>query len=150
MQGQQFLCRVLSCSLTPLAPTVPPPVSLKSKIGEAGHLSSSFPLGFDATVNGHLGHCGPPSVSLRTLVTGGIGSVLLDWCGWQSVFYFSGGLTLLWVYYVYRYLLNEKGNYSRAGQSLCLLPCLSCEPFLHVLAPDRTPTTDQRNNSTQV
>nr|XP_048297274.1 solute carrier family 17 member 9 isoform X2 [Myodes glareolus] len=43
-----------------------------------------------------------------TLVTGGIGSVLLDWCGWQSVFYFSGGLTLLWVYYVYRYLLNEK------------------------------------------
>ncbi|XP_003503170.1 solute carrier family 17 member 9 [Cricetulus griseus] len=43
-----------------------------------------------------------------TLVTGGVGSVLLDWCGWQSVFYFSGGLTLLWVYYVYRYLLNEK------------------------------------------
>ncbi|XP_050999926.1 solute carrier family 17 member 9 isoform X2 [Acomys russatus] len=43
-----------------------------------------------------------------TLVTGGIGSVLLDWCGWQSVFYFSGGLTLLWVYYVYRYLLSEK------------------------------------------
>ncbi|XP_060238708.1 voltage-gated purine nucleotide uniporter SLC17A9 isoform X8 [Meriones unguiculatus] len=37
-----------------------------------------------------------------TLVTGGIGSVLLDWCGWQSVFYFSGGLTLLWVCYVYR------------------------------------------------
>ncbi|XP_031228859.1 solute carrier family 17 member 9 isoform X4 [Mastomys coucha] len=43
-----------------------------------------------------------------TLVTGGIGSVLLDQCGWQSVFYFSGGLTLLWAYYVYRYLLNEK------------------------------------------
>ncbi|XP_028629893.1 solute carrier family 17 member 9 [Grammomys surdaster] len=43
-----------------------------------------------------------------TLVTGGVGSVLLDQCGWQSVFYFSGGLTLLWVYYVYRYLLNEK------------------------------------------
>ncbi|XP_006500654.1 voltage-gated purine nucleotide uniporter SLC17A9 isoform X2 [Mus musculus] len=44
----------------------------------------------------------------RTLVTGGVGSVLLDQCGWQSVFYFSGGLTLLWAYYVYRYLLNEK------------------------------------------
>lgn len=43
-----------------------------------------------------------------TLVTGGVGSVLLDQCGWQSVFYFSGGLTLLWAYYVYRYLLNEK------------------------------------------
>lgn len=43
-----------------------------------------------------------------TLVTGGLGSVLLDRCGWQSVFYFSGGLTLLWVYYVYKYLLDEK------------------------------------------
>lgn len=43
-----------------------------------------------------------------TLVTGGIGSVLLDRCGWQSVFYFSGGLTLLWAYYVYKYLLDEK------------------------------------------
>ncbi|XP_040130687.1 voltage-gated purine nucleotide uniporter SLC17A9 isoform X3 [Ictidomys tridecemlineatus] len=43
-----------------------------------------------------------------TLVTGVVGSLLLDWCGWQSVFYFSGGLTLLWVCYVYRYLLNEK------------------------------------------
>lgn len=74
-------------------------------------------------MDGHQGHCGPPSsVSPRTLVTGGVGSVLLDWCGWQSVFYFSGGLTLLWVYYVYRYLLNEKGNYSCVGQSLCLLP----------------------------
>ncbi|XP_016042416.2 voltage-gated purine nucleotide uniporter SLC17A9 [Erinaceus europaeus] len=43
-----------------------------------------------------------------TLVTGGVGSLLLDWYGWQSVFYFSGGLTLLWACYVYRYLLNEK------------------------------------------
>ncbi|XP_076786501.1 voltage-gated purine nucleotide uniporter SLC17A9 isoform X2 [Arvicanthis niloticus] len=43
-----------------------------------------------------------------TLVTGGVGSVLLDQCGWQSVFYFSGGLTLFWAYYVYKYLLNEK------------------------------------------
>ncbi|XP_047398530.1 solute carrier family 17 member 9 isoform X2 [Sciurus carolinensis] len=42
------------------------------------------------------------------LVTGAVGSLLLDWCGWQSVFYFSGGLTLLWVCYVYRYLLSEK------------------------------------------
>ncbi|XP_045433228.1 solute carrier family 17 member 9 isoform X4 [Pipistrellus kuhlii] len=37
-----------------------------------------------------------------TLVTGAVGSLLLDWCGWQSVFYLSGGLTLLWVCYVYR------------------------------------------------
>ncbi|XP_044241860.2 solute carrier family 17 member 9 isoform X3 [Ursus arctos] len=43
-----------------------------------------------------------------TLVTGAMGSLLLDWYGWPSVFYFSGGLTLLWVCYVYRYLLSEK------------------------------------------
>nr|XP_031289335.1 solute carrier family 17 member 9 isoform X5 [Camelus dromedarius] len=43
-----------------------------------------------------------------TLLTGAAGSLLLDWCGWQSVFYFSGGLTLLWVCYVYRCLLSEK------------------------------------------
>uniref|UniRef100_A0A8C0TPM6 Voltage-gated purine nucleotide uniporter SLC17A9 n=1 Tax=Canis lupus familiaris TaxID=9615 RepID=A0A8C0TPM6_CANLF len=43
-----------------------------------------------------------------TLVTGAVGSLLLDWYGWPSVFYFSGGLTLLWVCYVYRYLLTGK------------------------------------------
>ncbi|XP_023039086.1 solute carrier family 17 member 9 isoform X2 [Piliocolobus tephrosceles] len=37
-----------------------------------------------------------------TLLTGAVGSLLLEWYGWQSVFYFSGGLTLLWVWYVYR------------------------------------------------
>ncbi|XP_043836985.1 solute carrier family 17 member 9 isoform X2 [Dromiciops gliroides] len=43
-----------------------------------------------------------------TLVIGGAGSLLLDWYGWQSVFYFSGLLTLIWVYFMYRYLLREK------------------------------------------
>ncbi|KAI5279766.1 Solute Carrier Family 17 Member 9 [Manis pentadactyla] len=43
-----------------------------------------------------------------TLLTGAAGSLLLDWYGWPSVFYFSGGLTLLWACYVYRYLLSEK------------------------------------------
>lgn len=41
---------------------------------------------------------------------GGAGSLLLDWYGWESVFYFSGFLTLLWVYCMCKYLLNEKGN----------------------------------------
>lgn len=48
-------------------------------------------------------------------MTGVVGSLLLDWCGWQSVFYFSGGLTLLWVCYVYRSLLSEKGNCGHAA-----------------------------------
>lgn len=49
-------------------------------------------------------------------MTGAVGSLLLDWYGWQSVFYLSGGLTLLWVYYVYRYLLSEQGNRSWVGE----------------------------------
>ncbi|XP_045689644.1 solute carrier family 17 member 9 [Phyllostomus hastatus] len=43
-----------------------------------------------------------------TLVTGAVGSLLLDWLGWPSVFYLSGGLTLLWACYVYRYLLSQQ------------------------------------------
>ncbi|XP_012659420.1 solute carrier family 17 member 9 [Otolemur garnettii] len=45
---------------------------------------------------------------IGTLVTGAVGSVLLEWCGWPSVFYLSGGLTLLWVWCVHRYLLSDK------------------------------------------
>lgn len=48
-------------------------------------------------------------------MTGAVGSLLLDRYGWPSVFYLSGGLTLLWVCYVHRYLLSEKGNCGRAG-----------------------------------
>lgn len=48
-------------------------------------------------------------------MTGAVGSLLLNWYGWQSVFYLSGGLTLLWVCYVYRYLLSEQGNHGRGG-----------------------------------
>jgi len=54
--------------------------------------------------------CGFPC---RTLVIGGVGSLLLDWYGWESVFYFSGLLSLLWVYCTCKYLLSEKGECSR-------------------------------------
>uniref|UniRef100_A0A8C9L9E1 Solute carrier family 17 member 9 n=1 Tax=Pavo cristatus TaxID=9049 RepID=A0A8C9L9E1_PAVCR len=47
-----------------------------------------------------------------TLVIGAAGSLLLDWYGWESVFYFSGLLTLLWVYCTCKYLLTEKGKIS--------------------------------------
>ncbi|XP_021528132.1 voltage-gated purine nucleotide uniporter SLC17A9 isoform X3 [Aotus nancymaae] len=50
-----------------------------------------------------------------TLLTGAVGSLLLEWCSWQSVFYFSGSLTLLWVWYVYRYLLSEKDLVPASG-----------------------------------
>jgi len=53
--------------------------------------------------------CGLPC---RTLVIGAAGSLLLDWYGWESVFYFSGLLTLLWVYCTCKYLLVEKGKIS--------------------------------------
>ncbi|XP_060133326.1 voltage-gated purine nucleotide uniporter SLC17A9 isoform X2 [Zootoca vivipara] len=43
-----------------------------------------------------------------TLVMGAAGSLLLDWYGWKSVFYFSGALTLLWVYCMCKYLMNGK------------------------------------------
>ncbi|XP_078507740.1 voltage-gated purine nucleotide uniporter SLC17A9 isoform X2 [Lissotriton helveticus] len=42
-----------------------------------------------------------------TLVIGGAGSLLLDWYGWESVFFFSGSLALLWVYYMYKQHFSE-------------------------------------------
>uniref|UniRef100_A0A4W3IMT8 Voltage-gated purine nucleotide uniporter SLC17A9 n=1 Tax=Callorhinchus milii TaxID=7868 RepID=A0A4W3IMT8_CALMI len=46
-----------------------------------------------------------------TLIIGGAGSVLLDRCGWQSVFYFSGLPTILWVYCMWEYLIKGQGIY---------------------------------------
>nr|XP_014342411.1 PREDICTED: solute carrier family 17 member 9 [Latimeria chalumnae] len=44
------------------------------------------------------------------LLIGSVGSVLLDWCGWESVFFFSGLLALLWGYCMGRFLLKQKGH----------------------------------------
>uniref|UniRef100_A0A8C6V9Z3 Solute carrier family 17 member 9 n=1 Tax=Naja naja TaxID=35670 RepID=A0A8C6V9Z3_NAJNA len=43
-----------------------------------------------------------------TLVMGVAGSLLLDWYGWESVFYLSGLLTLLWVYCMCKFILPQK------------------------------------------
>ncbi|XP_075702855.1 voltage-gated purine nucleotide uniporter SLC17A9 [Rhinoderma darwinii] len=45
---------------------------------------------------------------LGTLLIGGVGSVLLEWYGWESVFYFAGFLTLSWGYCLSTYLLKER------------------------------------------
>ncbi|XP_053309620.1 solute carrier family 17 member 9 [Spea bombifrons] len=46
-----------------------------------------------------------------TLVIGGAGSLLLEWYGWESVFYFAGFLTLIWGYCLSTYLLKGKGGF---------------------------------------
>uniref|UniRef100_A0A8C1QBF2 Voltage-gated purine nucleotide uniporter SLC17A9 n=1 Tax=Cyprinus carpio TaxID=7962 RepID=A0A8C1QBF2_CYPCA len=46
---------------------------------------------------------------LGTLVIGGIGSLMLDLYGWESVFYISGLLSVLWAYSMWKYLLKGEG-----------------------------------------
>ncbi|XP_075427577.1 voltage-gated purine nucleotide uniporter SLC17A9 isoform X2 [Ascaphus truei] len=45
---------------------------------------------------------------LGTLVIGGAGSLLLEWYGWESVFYFAGFLTLLWGYCMSTFVLKGR------------------------------------------
>ncbi|GAA6077314.1 solute carrier family 17 member 9b isoform X1 [Tachysurus ichikawai] len=49
---------------------------------------------------------------LGTLVIGGIGSLMLDLYGWESVFYISGLLSVLWAYCMWKYLLKGEGKAS--------------------------------------
>uniref|UniRef100_A0A673MCA3 Solute carrier family 17 member 9-like n=1 Tax=Sinocyclocheilus rhinocerous TaxID=307959 RepID=A0A673MCA3_9TELE len=46
---------------------------------------------------------------LGTLVIGGVGSLMLDLYGWESVFYVSGLLSVLWAYCMWKYLLKGEG-----------------------------------------
>ncbi|XP_056278523.1 solute carrier family 17 member 9b isoform X2 [Pseudoliparis swirei] len=46
---------------------------------------------------------------LGTLVIGGAGSLMLDLYGWQSIFYASGLLSVLWAYCMWKYLLRGEG-----------------------------------------
>lgn len=53
-----------------------------------------------------------------TLVIGGAGSIMLDLYGWESVFYVSGFLSVLWAYCMWKYLLKGEGKSGdRAPQS---------------------------------
>lgn len=42
---------------------------------------------------------------------GGLGSLMLDLYGWESVFYVSGLLSVLWAYCMWKYLLKGEGMY---------------------------------------
>ncbi|KAJ8257319.1 hypothetical protein GJAV_G00184320 [Gymnothorax javanicus] len=46
---------------------------------------------------------------LGTLLIGGVGSLMLDLYGWESVFYVSGLLSLLWAYCMWKCLLKGEG-----------------------------------------
>ncbi|XP_008316157.1 solute carrier family 17 member 9-like [Cynoglossus semilaevis] len=43
---------------------------------------------------------------LGTLVIGGAGSLMLDIYGWESVFYVSGLFSVMWAYFLWKYLLK--------------------------------------------
>ncbi|XP_062871983.1 solute carrier family 17 member 9b [Trichomycterus rosablanca] len=46
---------------------------------------------------------------LGTLVIGAVGSLMLDLYGWESVFYTSGILSVIWSYCLWKYLLKGEG-----------------------------------------
>lgn len=43
---------------------------------------------------------------LRTLAAGGMGTLMLDWYGWESMFYTTGFLSGLWALVVWQYFLK--------------------------------------------
>lgn len=82
-----------------------------------------------------------------TLVIGGAGSLMLDLYGWESVFYVSGLLSVLWAYCMWKYLLKGEGKrvsltvstrapyraaaylYNSDSVSSCVLTCLCSSVF---------------------
>lgn len=80
-----------------------------------------------------------------TLVIGGAGSLMLDLYGWESVFYVSGLLSVLWAYCMWKYLLKGEGKgcfvltitvwcYSIIRQCPHVCPCASIHMCLQVLS----------------
>lgn len=50
------------------------------------------------------------TIFFSTLVIGGAGSVMLELYGWESVFYISGILAVLWAYCMWKCMLKGEGN----------------------------------------
>ncbi|XP_070766815.1 voltage-gated purine nucleotide uniporter SLC17A9-like [Enoplosus armatus] len=98
--------------------------------GERGFLMSTMNSG------GYLG----------ILLAGGMGSLMLDWCGWESMFYCIGFLAGLWALIVWQYFLKgevalkqkERSNNSqwslsrRLWRSLCKKPPIWAMVFAHM------------------
>lgn len=55
-----------------------------------------------------------------TLVIGGAGSVMLELYGWESVFYISGMLAVLWAYCMWKFMLKGEGNSSNTSRKTCV------------------------------
>lgn len=98
--------------------------------GEKGFLMSTMHSG------SHLG----------TLLAGGMGSLMLDWYGWESIFYSTGFLSGLWALLVWLYLLKndvtqkqkKSNNYSQSclsrkrWSSFCTEPAIWAMVFAHM------------------
>ncbi|XP_041802054.1 solute carrier family 17 member 9-like [Chelmon rostratus] len=52
---------------------------------------------------------------LGTLLAGGMGSLMLDWYGWESVFYATGFLAGLWAFFVWQSFLKGEVAPKRVG-----------------------------------
>ena len=64
-------------------------------------------------------------ICFRTFLIGGAGSLLLDWYGWEMVFYATGLLAGLWALIVWHYLLKGKASIIIPGlMNTCFDPSL--------------------------
>uniref|UniRef100_A0A3Q1EXX0 Voltage-gated purine nucleotide uniporter SLC17A9 n=1 Tax=Acanthochromis polyacanthus TaxID=80966 RepID=A0A3Q1EXX0_9TELE len=70
---------------------------------------------------------------LGTLVIGGAGSLMLDMYGWESVFYVSGLLSVLWAYCMWKYLLKGEGKcrFSCVNSIYVILCCSLVPAYLY-------------------
>lgn len=77
-----------------------------------GLISISFyrTIAADLVICKGVCHLLPFVFTRSTLVIGGAGSLMLDLYGWESVFYVSGVLSVLWAYCMWKYLLKGEGK----------------------------------------